>query len=175
LCGVAQCRVRNQHLPRCERTRIIVATRRTCTKKSDLKTQRITRRIFQPAGDVPPFGTKLRMAAFVARKHQRTPRHYRRVRRLRESGSPGRKRTNSPAAQKRLQESSTRQGKISFSRNEALKTRSCSAYQSSRTAFTTVSLIAARALQTAVASAETTITAASVASCSHGMCKSMLQ
>src|SRR5438309_65330 len=68
---IGECRMREEQLPRREAARNVFGEARPVEKKRDLYAQLFAARRCEPAGDVPPFAAKLRMAAVVARELQR--------------------------------------------------------------------------------------------------------
>src|SRR6202789_353233 len=64
-----------------ERTGVVLVDVGLGPKEGDLKSQRLAMLGGQPAGDIPPLGAKLRVAAEVRRKYQRMIPDDRRIRR----------------------------------------------------------------------------------------------
>ena len=65
--------VREQKLVRCEPARIVFRDAGAMAEESDLEAGDMAARIFEPAGDVPPFIAEAGVAAVVAWKLQRVP------------------------------------------------------------------------------------------------------
>src|SRR6185436_14807540 len=63
---IGERRMRKDDLPRVEAARVVALLRRSGAEERDLEAERA----IEPAGDVPPLGTKLGMRAVIARKDE---------------------------------------------------------------------------------------------------------
>src|SRR5262245_20096638 len=71
--------MREQHLLRGKRTRIVLVNRRAGAEERHLKTERRTVRGLEPSGAVPPSGAEFGMRAVILREEEFDARHDRRI------------------------------------------------------------------------------------------------
>src|SRR5271165_6308278 len=175
---IAERGVRDDELVRRECAGIVVVYRWPRAEKRDLKAERSSRGGCEPSGDIPPFGSKQRMAAVILGEAQRP--HAVDLAVACRRGNPAR------GARDRRDRDGANDDGCRTARGDRGRGRGAppaprgpprarSGHQSSRTARTASWLIAARPLQIAVSAAAAIITRLTSASCHTGTARSMLQ